>query len=111
MPYHADATGMQWSEVPQNFQILIVALMKAFGGSCLALSFGAFIILIKEFPKNSSWAKWCIPLLLSFASLGGLYAMSHVMLNTQASPPWPASALVILLSIIGFSLSKPLKKA
>lgn len=107
MPYHAVAVGMPWAEVPENFQVLIIALMRAFGGSCIALAVGALVILIKEFPNNTPWARWAIPVMLSLGSLGGMYAMSHVMLNSPASPPWFASALIVLLCLVGFVLSKP----
>lgn len=49
MPYHAVAVGMSWAEVPPQFQVLILALMKGVGAhawrwrwrftrSCLCLS-------------------------------------------------------------------------
>ena len=105
MPYHEQAIGMAWSDVPDNFQVLIIALMRAFGGACIALSVAIFIILFKQFPNGACWVKWCIPLSLSIASLGGMHAMTHVMMNTSASPPWLASVLIIFLSIIGYIFS------
>lgn len=107
MPYHSAVVGMEWNEVPAHFKILITALMRAFGGACIALSIVAFVILFKQFPKGNAWARWCLPMVLTLASLGGLYAMSHVMLYTQASPPWGASAVIIVLSLVGYVLSSP----
>lgn len=107
MPYHAAALEMQWTEVPENFQVLIIALMRAFGGACIALSCCVFVILWTSFSKGARWAHWCIPLVLCLASLGGLYAMSHVMIYTQATPPWKLSGGILVFSLAGFILAKP----
>jgi hypothetical protein len=37
MPYHSVAVGMSWSEVDPAFQVVILALMRATGGACLAV--------------------------------------------------------------------------
>ncbi len=81
--------------------------MRAFGGACLALSIAVFVILFKQLPKGTAWARWCLLIVLILASLGGLCAMSHVMLYTQASPPWGASVVIIVLSLVDYVLSSP----
>ena len=45
MPYHGDAVGMSWEEVPHAFRILIIALMKSLDG---INSFRFFALLVKR---------------------------------------------------------------
>jgi len=105
MPYHSVAVGMPWADVPPNFKILIVALMRAVGGANIALATAMFILLIVPFRAGARWALWTVPLLGLLQCAGGLYAMSHVALNTTANPPVWAVAIGMLLTVIGFLVS------
>jgi len=107
MPYHSVAVGMPWPEVPPNFQILITALMRAVGGAMLALALASFLILLVPFRQGARWALWGMPILGLVQSAGAAYAMSHVVLNTSASPPlWAAIAGAISM-VVAFALSVP----
>lgn len=46
MPYHADAVGMRWSEVPRPFQILTLALLKLAGGAWLTVAAAELVLLL-----------------------------------------------------------------
>lgn len=37
MPYHSVAVGMAWEQVLPPFRVLILALMRAFGGCCIGV--------------------------------------------------------------------------
>ena len=107
MPYHSVAVGMPWSEVSPNFKILIIALMRAVGGTVLILALAFFLILLVPFRQGAKWALWGLPILGLLQSAGSAYAMSHVALNTSASPPlWVALAGAILV-VVAFALSIP----
>jgi len=45
MPYHADAVGRPWAQVEPASQILIIALMRSFGGTALALGIAVVVIV------------------------------------------------------------------
>lgn len=105
MPYHSVAVGMSWPEVPPQFQVLILALMKAVGGTCVALALALYIVLFVPFRQGARWALWATPLLGLVQSAGSFYAMSHVALNTSASPPFWAPAAAVILSVVAFALS------
>ena len=45
MPYHAIAVGHSWKEVDSAFQILLLALIKVFGGGSFATAVAMGLIL------------------------------------------------------------------
>lgn len=44
MPYHAEAVGMRWPEVPRPFQTLIMALLKLAGGAWLTVAVAELVL-------------------------------------------------------------------
>jgi hypothetical protein len=109
MPYHAVAVGMPWAEVPQFFQVLILALMRVIGGACLAVVVMQWILLSVPFRQGVVWALWAIPAGGLVICAGALYGMLYVGLNTSATPPWiaPFAAALLLLAGLLFSLGQP----
>jgi hypothetical protein len=105
MPYHAVAVGQSWSEVDPAFRIIILALMRATGGGMLVTACAIGILLFKAFRQGIRWAYWAIPVIGLISTLPKLYATIYVTLNTPASPPWMAAALVTILLVLGFILS------
>lgn len=105
MPYHAVAVGMSWTEVSAPFQILILALMRAVGGGCLAVVVLALFVLIVPFRQGAIWARWAIPAGGLLIAAGALYAMFSVAMNSAASPPWIGPAAGALLLLVGLALS------
>lgn len=101
MPYHSVAIGLAWSEVPQEFQIVLLALMRAFGGASVAFCFAIAIILFIPFRQQKDWAIWAVPGLLFIQTAGSTYAMLHVATNTGAQPPLWAIAAGLVPFFIG----------
>jgi hypothetical protein len=58
MSYHAAAVAMPWSQVPANFQVFILGMMKALGGTYLALAIVLGVILIVPFRQGAAWPLW-----------------------------------------------------
>ena len=105
MPYHAVAVGIPWAEVNPSFQVLILALMRAIGGACLAVVVLESVLLFVPFRQGVAWAKWAIPAGGLVISAGALYAMILVGLNTPATPPWPAPVAGAFLLVAGLLIS------
>jgi hypothetical protein len=105
MPYHSVAVGMHWTEVGPSFQVLILALMKAVGGTCLAVVVLELILLFVPFRQGIVWVRWAIPAGGLVLSAGALYAMLYVGLNTPATPPWIAPVGGALLMVVGLLIS------
>lgn len=105
MPYHSVAVGMLWSDVPSNFKVLILALMKAIGGAYAALALAQYLILFVPFRQGSHWAICALPLLIIAQCMIALYPICYVALNTSATPPYMVPLAGILVSVIACALS------
>ena len=105
MPYHADALAMPWREVSPAFQALVLALMKAVGGACLAVTVLELVLLFIPFRQGLRWARWAIPGGGLVACATSFYAMIFLALNTPATPPWIAPGAGALLLLAGLVLS------
>ena len=106
MPYHAEALSLSWSELSENMQVLILALMRAAGGGFLATGLAIFILLIIPFKVGDKWTItiYAIPAISLCTSLGTLYATLLVKTKTPGKPP-VVSFLALALTIIGFIFS------
>jgi hypothetical protein len=101
MPYHAVAVGMSWPEVPGPFQVLIMGLLKLAGGGWITTAMALLVLLLIPFRQGARWALWAVPSLGLLHYAGVLNAMTHVTLNSPATPPWGASIASIVLIFIG----------
>ncbi|WP_163391182.1 hypothetical protein [Enterovibrio norvegicus] len=105
MPYHAVAVGSDWSHVPHQYQILITALMRAFGGMSIALAFAAFALLVFQFRSKENIKLWVLPLTLVTASIGSFFAMSHVIIHTDAHPPIMLAFVSTIFTLLGLIIT------
>ena len=106
MPYHADAVGMSWDNVPQGFQITILALMKTLGGGWLAIFVGFAAILFIPFRKGELWAKYTLLFMALACLIPSLYSnILYIKANIGAEPPWILIVITIVLNLTGFFLS------
>ena len=103
MPYHAAAVGHQWAAVDPAYQVLILALMRALGGTEVALALGIVVLTLKPFREGAAWATWSIAALGLIATAGSLSATMKVAAQTPGNPPVGAVAAwgaLILLSLV-----------
>jgi hypothetical protein len=105
MPYHADAVGVPWPEVPKPFQTLILALLKLAGGAWLTVAVAELVLLFGPFRHGARWTLWAVPALGLLHWAGVCYAMAYVTLNTPARPPWIPAIASITLLLAGAALS------
>lgn len=110
MPYHEAAVGLSWGEVDSAFQAVILSFMRVVGGGLLATMAAIYIFLFIPFRRGDKWARWAIPVVLLIFNTVSLYVMLIMKFNTPASPPWMVSALLIVLSVVGYILSSDLGK-
>jgi hypothetical protein len=108
MPYHSVAVGMPWAAVAPSFQVLILALMRAVGGACLAFAVLQLTLLLIPFRQGAAWATWAIAVSGLVMCAGTLYAMMLVAQNTPATPPWiaPTAGAVLLVVALVLSLER-----
>ena len=105
MPYHEVAVGMPWVDVPSSIKVLIVALMRIWGGTSLIFALALFILLFIPFRESRGWSFFAIPFLMLTNYAAMSYAMAHVDLNTPANPPWSFIICGVLLTVIACVLS------
>ena len=105
MPYHAVAVGRSWVEVDSAFQILLLALIRAFGGASFSTALAMGIILFIPFRQGVLWARWAIPSIGYAYQLPSLFVTLTVTLNTPATPPWKFVVLAMVLLLVGLVLS------
>ena len=103
--YHSVAVGMPWSEVPPNLQILILACLKLAGGLWIAFSLATLLILLLPFRQGAGWALWAVPLLFIVQFLAPVPAMTLVIMNTPATPPWVATVFGIAVALFALVIS------
>ena len=108
MPYHAVAVGMSWSEVPTNFQTLILAGIHAIGTLLFTVASAIGVILYIPFKQDIVWAKYGVGVLSILVSFSLLFVVLYVRANTEALPP--VYPLVIILSIVIVSFFFSFKK-
>ena len=103
LPYLSVAVGMPWAEVPSNFQLLFMALIKLVGGLWVAFSFAMVAILLVPFRQGEPWALWAVPVLLLVQLAGTANAMRQVILKTSAKPPLNiviGSSVMVLIALV-----------
>lgn len=97
MPYHADAVGVEWKEVNENFQVLIIALMRVSGGGWLTTSLSISFLLIVDRKFKKLWLKLALVAVGLATLIPSLWVTLYVKSNSPADPPWLAAVVGILL--------------
>ena len=105
MPYHREALGLTWSDLEPNFQVLIIALMRAAGGGFLATGLAILVILIIPWRAGNIWSIYAIPAIGLCTLSGTLYATLLVKIKTPGTPPVVLSFIGLGLTIISFVFS------
>lgn len=105
MPYHAVAVGMPWKDVPNNFRILIRALLKFMGGTAVAVSIGGFVLVLIPFKEEAAWASWATPLLGLTQCAAIANATTEVVRKTPGRPPLRLLAGATAMFVVAFVLS------
>ena len=104
-PYHGAAAGVPWSEVPPNFQFVILALTKLAGGLWFVFALCILVLLFIPFRRGARWAVWAVPLLMLAHYVAPMPAMIHLTTNTPATPPWTLTIACIVATLVALFVS------
>ena len=104
--YHAQVSGMTWSNVDAGSQLLYLAGFKIIGAGFLTVALSLGLIIFFPFYKyNQRWSCYAIPLVgLTFWSIM-LATTAKVSIETQASAPWGGSLICVLMLLVAFLVS------
>lgn len=103
--YHGAAAGVPWAQVPENFQVVILALTKLAGGLWVAFTLCIFVLLFVPFRRGERWAQGAVPLLMLAQYVAPMPAMLHLTTNSPSTPPWTLTIACMLVTLVAFLVS------
>lgn len=105
-PYHAEASGMIWSEIPSGLQLVLLSLIRLAGFGWLVFALGlGFLIIYCYHIRNDVLSYFTIPALI-FIYFSGVFGITYyVYIQTHANTPWTSSIGMIITDIIAFACS------
>jgi hypothetical protein len=106
MPYHGAALSLEWSQLEENTQSLILALMRAASGGFLASAVAITVLQIKFRDDKLSWIPLLILITGFIVTCTTLYATILVRIYTPGKPPTILGIGVIVLLIVGYILNR-----
>lgn len=110
MPYHQEALETSWEDIDGRVQTLILALMTVAGGGWIALGIFTLTLILIPFRQDQIWASYLIPVSLLSFYLPTLMATLSVLENTPATPPWLATLVTCLATLIAWIIDSPWRK-
>ncbi len=105
--YHAQASGMDWTQVNSGLQLLMLAGFKIIGAGFLTVALCLTLMIIYPFARHDQkWSYYAIPLsgLLLWSII--LITTLSVAFATGANAPWGGSLFCILTLLLGCSVSR-----
>ena len=107
LPYHEQALGQRWEELPARFQALYLTSLKAIAVPTLVLAAALLALLLVPWRRGERWALIAVPAIALGYSLPMLAITLAVRAETGAATPWLPLAIGSLL--VGFAtlLSRP----
>jgi hypothetical protein len=110
MPYHAQVIGKNWAELDRGIQVIILALMEAFGAGAITIGFIVLILLFIPFRLGEHWVNCTIFLGILVYSGLCFFVTFKVYLATNTVTPWPLNLIIMVLSLSGFLFSLGIEK-
>jgi len=110
MPYHEAAVGMPWHEVPSEYQILIIALLRVSGGGWLSASIAITVLVVYLIRGGGYWAHYGLQAIALSVLTPSFIAALYVRQNTAANTPYLLAGLLIALLIVVIILVQVFKQ-
>jgi hypothetical protein len=101
MPYHGQAAGVQWTELPPGLRVLTLGLLHGVGGGFLAVGISVIVLLVFPFRAGDAWAQWAIPAIGLALGIPVLVGVHRIRTHTPAQPPWALTVLAVGLFVVG----------
>ena len=61
MPYHSDAVGAAWGDLPPNYQGFFLGVLRGMGAGSIGVTLAIAFILLIPFRRGDRWALWAVP--------------------------------------------------
>ncbi len=106
MPYHIDAMGIEWDQLPTGQQLVILAILTGSGSGMMVSGLSIFLISFFPFRRGENWARWSLLALSLMESIPTLYSVFTIKKYTPGNPPLFLIVLVVILAFMGFFLGR-----
>ncbi|MGO4378349.1 hypothetical protein AB4Z19_08755 [Pseudoduganella sp. RAF19] len=80
--YHAQLTGLEWSEIPLRYQAVILGMLKMVGAGMLAFAV-ALAWLVLPLSRGEQWAIWAI---FSVVAIHGFISIYVTIILRRVNP-------------------------
>jgi hypothetical protein len=105
MPYHIQALGMSWQDIPSNTRLIIMALMKVAGSGFIATSIATACLLINYLSYGTYGLLVVVFVVECLVWLFSTLITFKVARTTGASTPWLFCAIILFLTVVTLILS------
>ena len=111
MPYHAQIVHLNWEDIPVSEQILVRALMIAVGGVTISVGLILSMFVLRFRKTREQWISTYVMISGIVASLLISVAPLFVVMKSDSVPPLWFPAIIIVLFIAGYVLTRKKKQS
>ncbi len=104
MPYHSAAIQTDWADLNNNYQGLILGLLKALGGGALTAGFATVFMAVVSLGKSVRPFMVLLPTVATGYSILLCYATYTVHTSTPGNPPLLLASLSVAMSVLASTL-------
>ena len=104
MPYHSEAIQTDWADLNNNYQGLILGLLKALGGGALTAGFATVFMAVVSLGKSVRPFMVLLPTVATGYSILLCYATYTVHTSTPGNPPLLLAILSVAMSVLASTL-------
>ena len=104
MPYHSEAIQTDWADLNNNYQGLILGLLKALGGGALTAGFATVFMAVVSLGKSVRPFMVLLPTVATGYSILLCYATYTVHTSTPGNPPLLLASLSVAMSVLASTL-------
>ncbi len=104
MPYHSAAIQTDWADLSNNYQGLILGLLKALGGGALTAGFAIVFMAVVSLGKSVRPFMVLLPTVATGYSILLCYATYTVHTSTPGNPPLLLASLSVAMSVLASTL-------
>lgn len=106
LSYHAELTGLAWTEIAPRYQAVILGMLKMVAAGMLAFGI-ALAWLVLPFSRGETWANWAILCLVSAHGLISIYVTVVLRrVNPDARTNVAAACAGVVLALGALALAQ-----
>lgn len=107
--YHKAVIGVDWSGLAPGVKTLLFILMKGTGDAVLITGISIMFLALVPLKRAENWARWAIVSVGLSCYLPMFAGAAYLASTTGAPSPWWLNAVLIIMLLAGFFISKGLE--